>query len=78
MQSLTFWGTGIVVERPACETVFRPGQEVFLCPVAQTAAIGKIFIMLGVMPTNPKHIELSHAILLDRHAYDLKRSSGID
>ena len=78
MQSLTFWGNGIVVERPPSETVFRPGQEVFLCPVARTLAIGKIFIMLGVMPSNLKHIELSHAILLDRKAYELKRSSGID
>ena len=64
------------MERLAVDTVFRPGQEVFLCPVQRTKAIGKIFVLVGIMPTNVKIPPLCIAVLLDKAAYEL--SKGIE
>ena len=73
--SLTYFD-GTSVERLAVDTVFRPGQEVFLCPVQRTKAIGKIFVLVGIMPTNVKIPPLCIAVLLDKAAYEL--SKGIE
>ena len=66
---------GTIVDRPA-ETVFRPGQEVFLCPQQRIKAMGKIFIVVGFMPTNLKMPSLCHTVLLDKSAFELRK--GVD
>ena len=71
MHSIRYFD-GTVVQRPS-GTVFRPGQEVFLCPVQRSKAIGKHFLLLGVLPTNKKMPPLSHALLLDTSAFEMTR-----
>ena len=67
---------GTAVERLAIDTVFRPGQGVFLFPVQRIKAIGKTFVLVGIMLTNVKIPPLCIAILLDKAANEL--SKGIE
>ena len=62
MKSLTFFD-GTIVQRPPIETVFKPGQEVFLCPSQRPKAIGKKFLLLGVFPNNPRNAFLARIAL---------------
>ena len=75
---LVYWKDGTIVhlQRPAAavETIFRPGQEVFLCPSQRPTAIGKIFILLGVFLSNPKNVLSSHTLLLDVMEYENRKS----
>lgn len=46
-------------------TVFKTGQEVFLCPKTRKGAEGKTFILVGVLFSNKANPFLSHVVLLD-------------